>query len=873
MNWTTEKKVAVGFGLALVILILNMLVAYRNTRDLVENNLMVGHSQQVLRELEGLLATANNAQTGQRGYILTGEESYLEPYRAALSQVAEQIHLVKELTADQPSQQRRALALERQLNEQLERTKEVIALRREQGFEAAQQVVATGQGEKLMDQIRTQIAEMKNEEHGRLNHRNIQSAASAQFTILTFTLAIFLDMALLWAVYFLIRRDITERRRAAEKIAESEQRLRTMIESEPECVKLTDVDGTLLEMNPAGLAMVEADFPAEVLGQSVFQLVTPEYRAAFQALTESVFQGETGTLEFEIAGLKGTHRQLETHAVPLRNGTDHVIALLSVTRDITERKRAEEALRQSEEAFRTLTENMSAGVYIYRGTRFIYVNPAMEMIYGYSRREMLAMDVWELVHPDFLASTRERLQARARGEEVAAFYECKVLTKTGQERWVEAHSAGIEFRGEPAVLGTVFDITERKQAEQERERFLQSEQAAHEQAEQLRHDKDEVLALLHTLLASAPIGVAFVDRQMRYIQMNDTFAAINGAPIKERLGRTVREVFPDIAPRVEARYHKVIETGEPIINLEISGTDLARATPGEMRYWLASYYPVRDPDGQVLGVGVVILEITEQKRAEEEVKRLNAGLEQRVSERTAQLEAANHELEAFSYSVSHDLRAPLRAITGFSQILREDYTEQLDAEGHRYLGIICENTKQMGQLIDDLLAFSRISRQWVEKSHVDLTNLARSVAEELKAEEPERDVTITIQELPPAQGDRALLRQVFVNLLSNAWKFTRSKPHPVIEVGSQLEGGRPVIYVKDNGAGFEMQYAHKLFGVFQRLHHKEEFEGTGVGLAIVHRIITRHGGRIWAESEVGHGATFYFTLPEEGNDHGEHGSS
>jgi signal transduction histidine kinase len=261
---------------------------------------------------------------------------------------------------------------------------------------------------------------------------------------------------------------------------------------------------------------------------------------------------------------------------------------------------------------------------------------------------------------------------------------------------------------------------------------------------------------------------------------------------------------------------------------------------------------------------------SKRRHADEEIRRLNAELERRVTERTSELEAANRELEAFSYSVSHDLRAPLRHIEGFIEILMATKSSMLDEEGRHYLGTVSTSAKQMGRLIDDLLAFSRTGRAELKKTKVKLGELSAKVVEDLRHDAARRNIEWVLGKLPEVEADEGLLRQVLLNLLGNALKYTRRRERARIEVGSRRTRTEHIIFVEDNGVGFDMQYAPKLFGVFQRLHRAADFEGTGVGLANVRRIIHRHGGRTWAEGKVDRGATFYFSLPLRGEANQQH---
>lgn len=371
-----------------------------------------------------------------------------------------------------------------------------------------------------------------------------------------------------------------------------------------------------------------------------------------------------------------------------------------------------------------------------------------------------------------------------------------------------------------------------------------------------RHD-EQTLALLYTLFDTAPIGLGFLNLERRFVRGNGWLNAAAGTPGRDVAGRTVAEVLPELSDELDPLVQRAMDQGAPTVNHELNRRE---ASTDGGRSWLVSVYPVIAAGDELLGAGLILVDVTERRRAVEQIRAMQEGLEHTVKERTHDLESAVQELEAFSYSISHDLRAPLRSIRSFSDLLASEHAGRLPAEGRRQLDFVRKGAERMSRLIDDLLQFSRTGRRTIEKQPVDPGKIAREALAEQGIDSGE-DVEVSIGSLPMVNADPALFRQVLVNLISNAVKYSRSRKPARIEIGS-LAGsrGETVFYVRDNGVGFDMRYADRLFGVFQRLHPAQEYEGTGVGLAIVQRIVRRHGGQVWAESAPDRGATFYFTL-------------
>lgn len=509
MNRLIFKKLTAGFAIALIAVIVNALISYRNTNQLIQNEERVVHTLQVLAELESALSTLKDAEIGQQGYILTGDAAYLQPYQAAIASIDEQLASLRQLTADNPEQQRRLAVLEQQATDRLEQLQRTITLRHTQGLELAQPLLPSGQDRQMMDKIRQLIIEMKDAEVALLERRVNESQISIQRTTITFTLASLFGAGLLTFLYFQIRHDITARQQAAEVLQERENHLQAILNAEPECVKIVAADGTLLQMNPAGLAMIEAPGAESVLGQSIYSLVVPEHRAAFQALNESVCQGNSGSLEFEIINCRGHRRWLETSAVPLPTKAGGTFVQLAVTRDITQRKQAEALLKQTKNdlefrvAERTaelvrvnqqiqqelderrqiqsaleLSQARFAGILEIASDAIISVdssqaitlfNQGAEKIFGYKAEEVVGQPLDLLLPNRSAALHRQHVSSFARSDSGARRMgdrsEIFGRRQDGSEFPAEASISRLQLGNETVFTAILRDISDRKQAE------------------------------------------------------------------------------------------------------------------------------------------------------------------------------------------------------------------------------------------------------------------------------------------------------------------------------------------------------------------------------------------------------------------------
>ena len=865
MSETTDRITTWATILSCVFLAAAAAVTIRTLRSLREATALVVHTQEVIVGVEELRFNLKEAESSSRGFVLTAEADFARAFEASRSRVFEGAARLRELTSDNPGQQKRLAELEPVLRQRTEISAEAIRLRGAEGLVAAQRFVAVGAGAQLMGEAMRVLATLRREEEALLARRNEQAAAQLRLVYLAIAAGLVASVGLsVWPILAL-RRQLRERDTARATLQESAGKIRDLYDNAPCGYCSVEDSGRILAINRTLCAWLSLS--AENLSQmpALPELCEPGSRAGLRRWLEGADSAEAiKELEVEFLRKEGgvLPALLSASRVPGGAGVGHW--RMTVV-DLRERKRTEAVVARARDQAESMVNTvrhplvlLTEDLRIASANRAFYELFETDQISAAGRLfEDVAGGQW--ARPELLRTLEDVLPK----QRVMENFELSInLPK--ESRRIFALNAQKLFRPgnhTTLILLAIEEITERWKTQMLHRQF-------------------------RALFESLPGRYLVLTPDFTIVAASDAYLVTTMITREHAIGKPLFEVFPDNpgdaaangTDNLRASLERVLRAGAAD-TMAVQRYDIRRPDGTfEERHWSPVNSPVFGDDKKIEYIIHRVEDVTALVMAEKSggasaeldaARRGAADMEGEVLMRSRelglanrQLRALNEELEAFSYSVSHDLRAPLRHIAGFADMLTQHAAAALDEKGRRYLSTIIDSAGRMGRLIDDLLAFSRMGRAEMRQQKVSLQELVAGVRQGLKEEAAGRSIEWRVGPLPEVRGDASMLRQVFSNLLGNALKYSRHSPEARIEIGSRMDGADQVeIHVRDNGAGFDMKYAPKLFGVFQRLHSASEFEGTGVGLALVRRIVQRHGGRTWAEGAIGKGATFFFTLP------------
>lgn len=824
--------------LALVVTGLTGVLSWRSARAASENADWVGHTYDVMAKIGVTSSHVVEMQTDARGFSLGGPQILLNRYQEKRVEVGSDLDVLQRVTQDNLSQQQRIDTLLRPQVVAMMQFDANAVTQRQSGarIPGEREILA---GETLMDQIRSTIAGMQAEESRLLIDRERRTADARRLTSFITSVGVLFGTVSLMLAGYAIQRGINASVGVRTQLDAATARMEGIIGSAMDAIITVDDQQRILLFNSAAEKMFRRT-ATDTLGQPLECLIPKRFHGSHAGHIRRF--GETGSTSRAMGtlgslwGVRADGEEFQIEASISQTVASGKKLFTVILRDVTERALGEEALRSSEQRIRTLLDSTEEAIFGEDTEgNCMFCNSATARLLGFdSPEELMRRNMHETMHhakPDGTPLPREEcaiLQAIRGGSNYHAdsmVFWRKDGTYFPAECW--AHPLFEKEKITGSVI-TFLDISERRQAEA----------ALRENAR---------------LLDLAQVMVR--DMESRIVLWNAGSEKLYGFSRQEAMGKVshalLKTEFPEPIDVIEKKLTQAGWWEGELVHHKKDGTRLIVASVWALH---------RDPQGCPVSILEANTDITQSKANEREIRRLNNELEDRVQQRTAQFQAANKELEAFTYSVSHDLRAPLRHISGFSKMLAEEFGPTLPPDARRYVERIQEGTRRMGLLVDDLLNLGRVGRQELSVQATGLKSIVNDVISDLATECDGRKVEWKVGALPFVDCDPGLMRQVFQNLLSNALKFTRTRETATIEIGQKNENNPPLIFVSDNGVGFSMKYAEKLFGVFQRLHRQEDFEGTGVGLATVQRIIQKHGGRIWAEAELDKGATFYFTI-------------